>query len=112
MPDDRLDALLDYDTSPLYSKAERAALDMAYHAAQSPNAVTAAHMDRMKEHYSTEAIIELVSVVSLFGWMNRFNSTLAIHFDDHTLEWAVIYGLAAKTGWDPSKHLPPTTGAE
>lgn len=104
--DEKLDAIWNYEESPLFTEAERAALDLAYSAAQVPNDVTDATIERMKAHYTTEQIIELVSVVSLFGWMNRFNSSLAIEFDDHTLKWADEYGLTEKTGWDPSKHMP------
>ena len=68
-------------------------------------------MARLKQHYTAPQIVEIVSVISLFGWLNRFNDTLSTELDDETLEWAADFGLAKKTGWDPTPHLPETAAA-
>ena len=47
----------------------------------------------------------MVAVIALFGWQNRLNDTLQTDLDQHTLDWAAQFGLADKTGWDPSDHL-------
>lgn len=74
---EKLAAIWDYHSSPLFSAAERAALDVARAAALSPNATTDAEFTDLKRFFSTEQIIELVGVISLFGFLNRWNSTLA-----------------------------------
>ena len=33
------------------------------------------HFDKLKDHFSNEQIIEIVSVISLFGFLNRWNDT-------------------------------------
>ena len=43
--DEKIQAVWSYQTSPLFNDAERAALDLAFHAAQVPNAATAEHFD-------------------------------------------------------------------
>ena len=56
--DAKLDAVIDYATSPLYSEAERAALDFAVAAASQPNAVSDELMARLKRHWSDAQIVE------------------------------------------------------
>lgn len=103
----RLDAIWDFETSPLFTPAERAAFRFAQCASQVPNAVDDAIFADMKQHYDAAQIVEIAAVVALFGWLNRFNDSLATDLDDETLSWAQDFGLAAKTGWDPAPHLPP-----
>jgi uncharacterized peroxidase-related enzyme len=109
--DAKLNAIWDYETSPLFSDGERAAFDLARCASMVPNEVDDAMFARLKQHYTAPQIVEIVSVVSLFGWLNRFNDTLSTELDDETLEWAADFGLAKKTGWDPTPHLPETAPA-
>lgn len=103
--DQKLEAIWDYETSPLFTDGERAAFDLARAASVVPNAATDEIFVRLKQHFSTPQIVEIVSVISLFGWLNRFNDTLHTELDEHTLQWAAEFGLAEKTGWDPSDHL-------
>ena len=103
--DDKLNAIWDYETSPLFTDAERAAFDLARSASVVPNAASDEIFARLKQHFTTPQIVEIVAVISLFGWLNRFNDTLHTELDAHTLQWAAEFDLAAKTGWDPSDHL-------
>lgn len=105
---EKLDAVWDYETSPLFDDGERAALDLARAASVVPNAATDEIFARLKRHYTTPQIVEIVAVISLFGWLNRFNDSLNTDLDRHTLDWAADFGLAEKTGWNPSAHLGDT----
>ena len=107
----RLDAIWDYERNPLFTEAERAAFRFAQSASTVPNAVDDGQVEALKRHYSAPQIVEIASVVALFGWLNRFNDSLATELDDATLDWAAEYGLARKTGWDPAAHLPPGRAA-
>jgi uncharacterized peroxidase-related enzyme len=103
--DEKLDAVWDYETSPLFNEGERAAFDLARAASVVPNAVTDKIFVRLRKQFSTEQIIEMVAVIALFGWQNRLNDTLQTDLDAHTLDWAAQFGLGEKTGWDPQDHL-------
>jgi uncharacterized peroxidase-related enzyme len=103
--DERLNAIWDYEESLLFTEGEKAAFDLARAASVVPNCATDEMFDRLKRHYSTEQIVEIVSVISLFGWLNRFNDTLRTELDAHTLDWAAGFGLHVKTTWDPSEHI-------
>lgn len=98
----KLDAIWEYQTSPLYSQAERIALDFALAAAAVPNDVDDAMFDKMKAHWSDDDIVEIVGVISLFGFMNRWNDTMATPLEEEPIEVGNTH-LAAH-GWEPGKH--------
>jgi alkylhydroperoxidase family enzyme len=60
---ERLDALPDYRTSPLFSAAERAALDYATELTTA-KAVSPQTFDRLRAHYSEREICDLVWLVA------------------------------------------------
>jgi len=95
-------AIWEYETSPLYTDAERAALRVAQAAGQVPNAVTAEDMAALKKHYSDEQIVEIVAVISMFGFLNRWNDTMATDLEDGAFEAGQRF-LADK-GWSAGKH--------
>ncbi len=91
-----------YETSPHFTDAERAALRVAQAAAQVPNAVTDADFAELKEHYSDAAIVEIVAVIALFGFLNRFNDTMATTLEPAAVEAGETF--LAPHGWQVGKH--------
>lgn len=102
VPAEKLRAAFDYGTSPLFSDRERAALMLANDAALVPNAAEERHFDALRKHFSSEEITEIVSVISLFGYLNRWNDTLATQLEDEALEFA--QRTLAEGGWKLGKH--------
>jgi len=68
--------ILKYNESENYSEDERAVLDLAFAAGMVPNKAEQRHYDVLKRYFSKTQIIEIVSVISLFGFLNRWNDTL------------------------------------
>jgi alkylhydroperoxidase family enzyme len=99
----KIDAVWDYQTSPLFSAAERAALDVAVAAGSVPNAVTDDMFMDLRKHWSEEQIVEIVGVIAMFGFLNRWNDTFATPLEDEPLEFGEKH-LAAQ-GWDAGKHV-------
>lgn len=99
----RLEAIWEYQTSDLFSEAERAALDFAVHAASVPNAVTDADFERMGEHWDEGQIVEILAAVSLYGFLNRFNDSLATPLEEGSANFAEE-ALGAQ-GWTRGKHV-------
>jgi uncharacterized peroxidase-related enzyme len=99
---EKLEAVWEFRTSPLFSEAERVALDFAIAAASVPNGVTDGMFAGLKKHYSDEQIIYIVAVVSLFGWLNRWNDILGTPLEDEPIEYGEKY--LAPHGWTPGKH--------
>lgn len=99
----KLDAVWDYQTSPLFSPAERAALDVAIAAGCVPNAVTDDMFLEMRKHWNDEQVVEIVGVIALFGFLNRWNDTFATPLEDEPLEFGEKH--LKSQGWDADKHL-------
>ena len=79
---EKLGAIDEYATNALYTEAERAALDFAVAAASQPNAVTDAHFERLKKHWSERQIVEFASVIAVNGFLNRWNDTMGPEMED------------------------------
>ncbi len=100
---ERLADIWTYAASAHFSKAEKAAFDFAVAASQIPNAVDAAIAENLHRHFDDGDIVEILGVIALFGFLNRWNDSMAT-----TLE-----GLAEKTaarnigghGWQKGKHV-------
>ena len=69
--------MFEFESSDLFSDQEKAALRVAVHAGMVPNAVDAEHMNELSRHFSEKQVIEVVAVISLFGFLNRWNDTMA-----------------------------------
>ncbi len=102
VPPEKVAAAFDYERSPLFTDAERAALALAQAAGTQPNAVTDADMEEMKKHFDEDQIVELVTVICLFGWLNRFNDTMATELETRPRSFAEANLTPA--GWHVGKH--------
>ncbi len=98
----KLAALWSFETSDLFSPAEKAALDLALAAGSVPNQSTDAHFEALRPHYSEDEIVEIVGVIALFGFLNRWNDTLATTLEDSPLAFAEAH--LAPAGWDGTRH--------
>lgn len=101
--DRKLADIWEYQTSALYSPAERAALDVAVAASGVPNAVTDDMFLELRKYWSEEEIVEIVGVISLFGFLNRWNDTMATPLEDEPI--AVGEKFLAGHGWSVGKHV-------
>lgn len=100
--DEKIQAVWTYQTSDQFNDAERAALDLAFHAAQVPNNVTAAHFDAVKQHFNEDEIVEIVASIALFGYLNRWNDTMATDLEAPPAK--VAERAIGSVGWDAGKH--------
>ena len=100
--DEKIRAVWSFESSPLFSAAERAALRLGYHAALVPNEATAADFDELKKHFDEGQIVEIVATIALFGYLNRWNDTMATTLEPRAVE---VAGRAiGAVGWRAGKH--------
>ena len=99
---EKIQAAFEFETSALFTEPEKAALRVALHAGMVPNAVEPEHMDALKEHFSDKQCVEVVAVISLFGFLNRWNDTMATTLEDKPRAFASE--TLAEDGWDVGKH--------
>jgi uncharacterized peroxidase-related enzyme len=99
---EKVEALSQFRTSALFTQAERAALDLAQAVGSCPPAVRDEHFIELKKHYSEDAITEIVAVISLLGWLNRWCMTFATEIEERALEFAQKH--LVQSGWTPGVH--------
>ncbi|HBK56023.1 MAG TPA: peroxidase [Xanthomonadales bacterium] len=100
--DQRLAAIWEYRTSPLFSDAERAAFDFAVAAASVPNAVDDEIAENLRRYWSDDEIVEMLGVVALFGYLNRWNDSMGTTIETGARDLANDH--LAGSGWQPGKH--------
>jgi uncharacterized peroxidase-related enzyme len=98
----KVDAIWDYQSSPLYSAAERAALDVAVAAGCVPNEVTDEMFNEMKKYWTEEQIVEIVGTIAFFGFLNRWNDTMATPLEEPPI--AAGEKFLSPHGWNAGKH--------
>ena len=76
MKEEKIADILNYSESKNYTDKEKALLDLAFAAGITPNKSTQSHFDNLKKYFSKKEIIDIVSVIALFGFLNRWNDTL------------------------------------
>ena len=81
VPNEKIANILNYQTSSHYEPSEVALLDLAFASGEIPNKATKAHFDQLKEFYSKEQILEVVAVISFFGFLNRWNDTFGTEIE-------------------------------
>ncbi|MDB4816074.1 carboxymuconolactone decarboxylase family protein [Gammaproteobacteria bacterium] len=76
MKEEKIADILNYPESKNYTDKEKALLDLAFAAGVTPNKSTQSHFDNLKKYFSKKEIIDIVSVIALFGFLNRWNDTM------------------------------------
>ena len=99
---EKIEALWSYADSPLFTEAERAALSLAQVGGSVPNQAEAAHFDALKAHYTDAEMVEITAIIAAFGFLNRWNDTLATTLEDSPL--AVAQASLSASGWLVGKH--------
>jgi len=105
----RLDAVWQFRDSPLFTPAERAALEFACAAASVPGAVSAEIGAELRRHWDEGEIVELTGVVALFGFLNRWNDAMATELEAPAA--ADGQRWLAGQGWSAGKHATTPDGA-
>ncbi|MEP0203634.1 MAG: carboxymuconolactone decarboxylase family protein [Halioglobus sp.] len=99
---EKIQAIFEFENSDLFSDQEKAALRVAVHAGMVPNAVEAEHMSELLEHFSEKQAVEVVAVISMFGFLNRWNDTMATTLESSPKSFAA--DQLASHGWVAGKH--------
>jgi AhpD family alkylhydroperoxidase len=100
--DEKVAAAWEFESCGLFSAAERAALRLARDAAVTPNQTTPAHFEELRRHYSERQLVDLVAIVALFGFLNRWNDTMATDLEDEPFAFGTR--VLATGGWTAGKH--------
>lgn len=100
--EEKLENIWDYKTHPAFSEAERAALDLAVAASSIPNAVDEDIQANARQYWDEGEIVEIMGVVALFGYLNRWNDSMGTQLEPGAIESGKQH-LSAQ-GWNIGKH--------
>lgn len=100
--EERLADLWTYRDSPHFSDAEKAAFDFAIAAASVPNDVNDEIQANLRQHWSDDDIVEILGVIALFGYLNRWNDSMGTTLEPLPVE--VAEERLAGHGWEVGKH--------
>ncbi len=99
---EKLQNIWDFRTHPAFSDAERAAFELAIAASQVPNGVNDEIAENMRKHWDEGEIVEILGVVALFGYLNRWNDSMGTQLEEPAADSADQY--LGKNGWNRGKH--------
>jgi uncharacterized peroxidase-related enzyme len=100
---EQLEHIWEYRTHPAFGQAERAVLDLALAASSVPNGVDEELQASVREHWDDGEIVEILGVIALFGYLNRWNDSMATSLEEGGLESGGQW-LAAP-GWGRGKPV-------
>lgn len=100
--DEKMTNIWEYKTHSAFSDAERAALDLAVAASTIPNGVDEDIQKNIREHWDDGEIVEILGVIALFGYLNRWNDSMATTLEEGAFESAQQW--LTSDGWERGKH--------
>ena len=100
---DQLENIWEYKTHTSFNDAERAALDFSIAASISPNAVNEEIKEELYKYWNEGDIVEMLGVISLFGYLNRWNDSMGTTLEERAIQSGEKY--LSKKGWNRGKHV-------
>ncbi len=101
--EEKISRVWEFEESDLFSDAERAALRVAYLGAMSPAQASQADFDELYKHFDEAQVVEIVASIALFGFLNRWNDTMATELESLPADVAQ-QTLGEAFSWEPGKH--------
>ena len=99
---EQMENIWEYKTHPAFSEAERVALDFALTSSSIPNLVDDTIAENLRKYWTDGDIVEMLGVISLFGYLNRWNDSMGTEMENGAVESGEKY--LAKKGWNIGKH--------
>jgi alkylhydroperoxidase family enzyme len=99
---EQLDNIWEYKTNDSFSAAEKIALDFSIAATMIPNAVDENIKTELYKYWNEGEIVEMLGVISLFGFLNRWNDSMGTVVETGAIESAEKY--LGKHDWEVGKH--------
>ena len=101
--EEKISKVWEFESAACFTDAERAALRLAYKGALSPAEATQADFDEAYRHFDEGQVVEIVASIALFGFLNRWNDTMATELEE--LPAGVAQDTLGRSfGWVAGKH--------
>ena len=100
LPMEKIQNIHAYKTHPSFSEAERSALRIADKANKVPNEVTDEDFEELRKYYNDEAITEIVALIAMMSFYNKWNDTMATTVEKPPFDMAT----RSLSWWKAGKH--------
>ena len=100
--EDKLYHIWEYKTYPAFTDGERAAFDLAVAASSVPNGVSDEIAENMRKHWDDGEIVEILGVIALFGYLNRWNDSMGTKLEEPAADDGDNY--LKENNWTRGKH--------
>ena len=98
---ERLEQAWDFENSRLFSEAEKVALRFTIAASSVPVSTSQKLEELLQHHWDEKDILEIVSVIALFGYLNRWNDVMGTSLEKDAKDSAESL---LQNHWDIGKH--------
>ena len=97
----QIEEIWNFRDSNNFSDKEKVALEFALLASSVPNQVNKKISEELKKYWNDGEIVEILGVISLFGFLNRWNDSMGTPIEDSALKSGNTY----LKNWNPDKHI-------
>ena len=91
----------DFENSSLFSEAEKVALRFTIAASSVPVSTSQELEELLQHHWNETDILEIMSVIALFGYLNRWNDVMGTSLEKDAKDSAESL---LQNQWDIGKH--------
>ena len=98
---ERLEQAWDFENSSLFSEAEKVALRFTIAASSVPVSTSQELEELLQHHWDETDILEIMSVIALFGYLNRWNDVMGTSLEIDAKDSAESL---LQNQWDIGKH--------
>ena len=98
---ERLEQAWDFENTRLFSEAEKVALRFTIAASSVPVSTSQEVEELLQHHWDETDILEIMSVIALFGYLNRWNDVMGTTLEEDAKDSAESL---LKNQWDIGKH--------
>ena len=98
---ERLEQAWNFENSSLFSEAEKVALRFTIAASSVPVSTSQELEELLQQHWNETDILEIMSVIALFGYLNRWNDVMGTSLEKDAKDSAESL---LQNQWDIGKH--------
>ena len=98
---ERLEQAWDFENSSLFSEAEKVALRFTIAASTVPVSTSQELEELLQHHWDETDILEIMSVIALFGYLNRWNDVMGTSLEEDAKDSAESL---LQNQWEIGKH--------
>lgn len=99
---EKMNNIWEFRTHAVFNDAERAAMEFAYASSTIPNSVDDKIAENLRKYWDEGEIVEMLGVISLFGFLNRWNDSMGTEMEEGAIESGNKY--LKNKGWEVGKH--------